>query len=49
MDSKGKKAGKGPLINEDMVMTLGVSQDQTIFVPKTKGAKCGENGTTDQR
>ena len=49
VDSNGKKAGKGPLINEDMVMTLGVSQDQTIFVSKLKGVKCGENGTTDRQ
>lgn len=36
VDSKGKKAGKGALINENIAMTLGVSQDQTIFTPKTK-------------
>ena len=34
VDSNGKKAGKGALINENLAMTLGVSQDQTIFVPK---------------
>ena len=55
IDSKGKKAGKGALINNNTAMTLGVSQDQTIFVPiKTKikqkrGKECGENGTTDRQ
>ena len=34
VDSYGKKAGKGALIHENMAMTLGVSQDQTLFVPK---------------
>ena len=34
MDSKGKKAGKGALIQENLSATLGVSQDQTLFVPK---------------
>lgn len=37
MDSYGKKAGKGALINENMAMTLGVSQDQTLFVPRGGG------------
>ena len=31
-DSQGKKAGKGPLIQWDKSATLGVSQDQTLFV-----------------
>ena len=35
MDSKGKKAGKGALIQENLSATLGISQDQTLFVPKT--------------
>ena len=30
-DSYGKKAGKGPLIQEEKSATLGVSQDQTLF------------------
>lgn len=33
-DAYGKKAGKGPLIQWDMSATLGVSQDQTLFVWK---------------
>ena len=31
MDSYGKKAGKGPLIQEEKSATLGVSQDQYLF------------------
>ena len=34
MDSNGKKAGKGPLVQENLSATLGVSQDQTLFVPR---------------
>ena len=34
VDSKGKKAGKGALIQENLSATLGVSQDQTLFIPK---------------
>ena len=33
MDSYGKKAGKGPLIQEEKSATLGVSQDQYLFQP----------------
>ena len=33
-DSQGKKAGKGPLIQWEKSATLGVSQDQTLFVWK---------------
>ena len=33
VDSKGNKAGKGPLIAEEVSATLGVSQDQTLFQP----------------
>lgn len=33
-DSYGKKAGKGPLIQWEKSATLGVSQDQTLFVWK---------------
>lgn len=33
MDSQGKKAGKGPLIAEEISNTLGVSQDQYLFQP----------------
>lgn len=32
IDSLGKKAGKGPLVQWEMSATLGVSQDQTLFV-----------------
>lgn len=31
-DSQGKKAGKGALIQWEKSATLGVSQDQTLFV-----------------
>ena len=34
VDSRGKKAGKGPLVQENLSATLGVSQDQTLFVPR---------------
>ena len=33
-DKYGKKAGKGALIQWDLSATLGVSQDQTLFVWK---------------
>lgn len=32
VDSLGKKAGKGALIQWELSGTLGVSQDQTLFV-----------------
>jgi len=31
VDSKGKKAGKGPLVQTELSGTLGVSQDQTLI------------------
>lgn len=34
MDSKGKKAGKGALIQWEKSGTLSVTQDQTLFVLK---------------
>ena len=34
IDSKGNKAGKGPLVRWEQSMTIGVSQDQTLFVWK---------------
>ena len=37
-DANGKKAGKGALIQWERSATLGVSQDQTLFVFKV-GAK----------
>lgn len=36
VDSKGQKAGKGPLIAEDISNTLGTSQDQYLFQPVDK-------------
>ena len=33
-DRYGKRAGKGALVNWEIAMTLGVSQDQTLFVLK---------------
>ena len=35
IDSYGKKAGKGPLIQKERSATLGVSQDQYLFQPKS--------------
>lgn len=32
VDSLGKKAGKGPLVQWEKSGTIGVSQDQTLFV-----------------
>lgn len=37
-DSNGKKAGKGALIQWDKSATLGVTQDQTLFVWSTESA-----------
>ena len=36
MDSCGKRAGKGALIQWELSGTLGVSQDQTLIVWSTK-------------
>ena len=33
VDSAGKKAGKGPLVQEEVSATLGVSQDKYLFQP----------------
>lgn len=33
VDSKGKKAGKGPLVQTNLSATLGVSQDQYLIAP----------------
>ena len=35
VDKNGRKAGKGPLIQWELSGTLGVSQDQTLFVLST--------------
>lgn len=37
-DSYGKKAGKGALIQWELSGTIGVSQDQTLFVWKETAA-----------
>ena len=34
MDSNGRSAGKGPLIQTNLSATLGVAQDQYLFAPK---------------
>ena len=38
VDSSGRKAGKGPLVQWERSGTLGVSQDQTLFVWKATEA-----------
>ena len=38
IDSSGKRAGKGALIQWEMSGTLGASQDQTLFVWKGTAA-----------
>ena len=45
VDSAGKAAGKGALIQKDMSATLGTSQDQYLFQPV--GAFCPETGGND--
>ena len=35
IDSHGNKAGKGPLVQWEKSGTLGVSQDQTLFMWRT--------------
>lgn len=50
VDSKGQKAGKGPLIAEDISNTLGTSQDQYLFQPlHKKGAVVLESHPNDSR
>ena len=44
MDSLGKKAGKGALIQEEKSGTLGVSQDQYLFQPITYDARGNGDG-----
>ena len=36
-DGKTGTAGKGPLIQKELSATLGVTQDQYLFAPKTRG------------
>lgn len=44
VDSKGQKAGKGPLIAEEISNTLGTSQDQYLFQPAAYGVVTKGNG-----
>ena len=44
VDSMGKAAGKGALIQEDLSATLGVSQDQYLFQPVVFKADDGRSG-----
>lgn len=44
-DCYGKKAGKGALIQNELSATLGVSQDQTLFVLKETAAGSPTTGT----
>ena len=44
-DANGKKAGKGPLIQWEKSATLGVSQDQTLFVFKGGATSLNVNGS----
>ena len=44
IDSAGKKAGKGALIQENMSMTLGTSQDQYLFQPVKGGFVLDDQG-----
>ena len=40
-DSKGRKAGKGALVQENISATLGTSQDQYLFAPKVINSSGG--------
>lgn len=44
VDSAGHKAGKGPLIQEEVSATLGVSQDQYLFTPTDKNILDDQGG-----
>ena len=51
VDSLGKRAGKGALIQTELSATLGVTQDQTLIAPEhthTHNAYCIGNGQTHQ-
>lgn len=48
IDSYGKQAGKGPLVQWDMSATLGVSQDQTLFVWRETEQDLHTSGTDGQ-
>ena len=41
-DGKVGTAGKGPLIQKDLSMTLGTTQDQYLFVPVCEGERHGK-------
>ena len=43
-DRYGKKAGKGPLVQEELSGTLGVSQDQTLFCLQGNGSRDSHRG-----
>ena len=45
VDSHGKKAGKGPLIQTELSGTLGVSQDQTLITSVVYGI-CSDNSNS---
>ena len=47
VDSGGKRAGKGPLVQWEKSGTLGVSQDQTLFVWEIKNELCGTERQTE--
>ena len=47
VDSNGRSAGKGPLIQTNLSATLGVAQDQYLFVPKAE-SYCIGNGQVMQ-
>lgn len=42
IDSAGKAAGKGALVQEDKAMTLATTQDQYLFQPVVSGGFCPE-------
>lgn len=42
VDSLGKKAGKGPLVQWEKSGTIGVSQDQTLFVWTNPKCECSQ-------
>ena len=49
VDSHGRRAGKGALIQWEMSGTLGVSQDQTLFVLKETEADLPTEVTDGKR
>ena len=49
IDSYGKRAGKGPLVQTELSATIGVSQDQTLITKSEKGLMVLENHPADSR